>query len=153
MSSPKQTEIDLPESLRPLFLAMSPYQQRAALLVLILNAAADPSFKSRYARRWWGIVEERVKLGAMMSEDLIRWSSSVSSRLGGSVGKNPAHRRSWDQLIRAGEDSRVLDALQHDTPALIAFVRAYQDVRREVFEAEVAFERGEELTPEQEALL
>lgn len=79
----------------------------------------------------------------MMSPDLVRWSSSVSSRLGGSVGKNAAHRTAWEELIRAGEDARVLDALQNDTPALIAFVRAYQDVRREVFEAEVAEARGE----------
>lgn len=144
---------DLPESLRPLFLAMSPYQQRAALLVLILNAGADPSFKSRYARRWWGMLEERVKLGAIMSPDLIRWSSSVCSKLGGQVGRTPAQRSDWQALVRAGEDSRVLDALQYDTPALVAFVRAYQDVRRETWEAEAAFERGEELSPEQEALL
>lgn len=142
--------IDLPESVRPFFLAMSPHQQRAALLVLIMNAGADPGFKSRYARRWWGMLEERVKLGAKTSHDLIRWSSSVSSRLGGTVGKNASHRKEWDHLIRAGEDSWVLDALENDTPALVAFVRAYQDVRREVFEAETAALNGEELTPEQE---
>lgn len=145
--------IDLPESVRPFFQAMNPYQQRGALLVLILNAAADPSFKSRYARRWWGILEERAKLGAMMSPDLIRWSSYVSSKLGGSVGRNAVHRTAWEEVIRAGEDTRVLDALEQDTPALIAFVRAYQDVRREIFEAEVAEERGEGLTPEQEGLI
>lgn len=89
----------------------------------------------------------------MTSSDLIRFSSSLSSRLGGTVGRNLDHRKDWQKLIRAGEDAEVLDALQYDTPALIAFVRAYADVRREVFEAQVAEMRGEDLTPEQEALL
>lgn len=143
---------DLPESLRPFYLALNPHQQRAAELLIILNAAADPSFKSKYRRRWWGMLEERAKLCAMTSSDLIRWSSSLSSRLGGSVGKNIRHRKDWQDLIRAGEDSLVLDALQYDTPALIAFVRAYSDLRREAFDAEVAFERGEDLTSEQDDL-
>lgn len=144
---------DLPESLRPFYLALNPHQQRAAEMLIILNAAADPSFKSRYRRRWWGMLEERAKLCAMTSSDLIRFSSSLSSRLGGTVGRNLDHRKDWQKLIRAGEDAEVLDALQYDTPALIAFVRAYADVRREVFEAQVAEMRGEDLTPEQEALL
>lgn len=144
---------DLPESLRPFYLALNPYQQRAAELLIILNAAADPSFKSRYARRWWGILEERAKLCAMTSPDLVRFSSSLCSRLGGVIGRNMEARRDWQDLIRAGDDSLVLDALQYDTPALIAFVRAYSDVRREAFEAAVAFDRGEDLTHEQEDLL
>lgn len=89
----------------------------------------------------------------MTSPDLIRWSSSLSSRLDGQIGRNLEHRKQWQKLIRAGEDSMVLDALQYDTPALLAFVRAYSDVRREVWEAEAAFAAGEDLTPEQEALL
>ena len=126
---------------------------RAAELLIILNAAADPEFKRKYRRRWWGMLEERARLCAMTSSDLIRWSSSLCSRLSGQIGRNLQDRKDWQELIRAGEDSLVLDALQYDTPALIAFVRAYADVRREAFEAAVAFERGDELTPEQEALL
>ena len=144
---------EVPESLRPFFLAMDEYQQRAALLLVLLNRGADPSFKSRYRRRWWTILEERAKLCALTSPDLIRWSSSIASRLGGQVGRNAADREAWASLIRAGEDSRVLDALQNDTPALIAYVRANSDVARQLAEVFAAEERGEELRPEQEALL
>lgn len=84
----------------------------------------------------------------MMSPDLVRWSSSVSSRLGGTVGRNQEHRKAWEELIRAGEDGLVLDALQNDTPALIAFVRAYQDVRREVWEERVAEQFAEAVPPD-----
>lgn len=129
--------LELPESLRPFFVALNPHQQRAALLLVILNAAADPAFRSRYARRWWGILEERAKLAAMTSADLIEWSSSVSSRLGGQVGRNAEHRDEWQKLIRAGEDTLVLDAIETSTPALVAFVRAWSDVRREAWEEEV----------------
>lgn len=144
---------DLPESLEPFYHALNPAQQTAAALVVILNAAADPEFKSRYARRWWGMLEERVKLCAMTSSDLIRWSSCLSSRLGGTVGRNLDHRKDWQELIRGGEDEDVLDAMQYDTPAVIAFVRAFSDVRREEFAQFVAEERGEAVDEDQAALL
>ena len=144
---------EVPESLRPFFLALDEHQQRAALLLVLLNRGADAEFKSRYRRRWWTILEERARLAARTSSDLVRWSSSISSRLGGQVGRNAADRELWAQLIRSGDDARVLDCLDQDAPALIAYVRANSDVARQIAEAVAAADRGEDLTPEQEALL
>lgn len=144
---------DVPETLRPFFQALDPYQQRAALLLIILNRGADPDFKSRYRRRWWTILEERARLCARTNPDLVRWSSCVSSRLGGVVGRNAGDRDHWSQLIRAGEDARVLDALDNDASALIAYVRANSDLARRTAEAAAALQRGQDLTPEQEELL
>lgn len=147
---------DMPESLRPFFLALDPYQQRAALLLVIANASADPGFKSRYRRRWWQLLEERAKLAALTSASLIEWSSSVSSRLGGEVARNERMRGEWRDLVRAGDDARVLDAFETTAPALVAFVRAWSDVRREVFEAEAAemrrAHRGDEEAPTEDEL-
>lgn len=73
-----------------------------------------------------------MRLGAMTSEDLMRWSSSVSGRLGGTLGKNQAHREAWTKLMSMERppDAEVLDALEHDAAVAVAFVRAYQDARR-----------------------
>lgn len=133
----------MPESLRPFYLALDPYQQRGALLLVIANAAADAAFKSRYRRRWWGMLEERAKLAALTSATLVEWSSSVSSRLGGPIGRNAEHRREWQDLVRAGEDGRVLEAIETSTPALVAFVRAWSEARRGEFEADVAAMRAQ----------
>lgn len=129
--------MELPESIRPLFATMDPYQQRAALLLVILNAAAGSAFKSSYARRWWEILEERARLAALTTADLIEFSSSLSSKLRGQVGRNAEHRKEWQDLVCAGEDALVLDAVEHSAPALIAFVRAYSAARREAWEDEM----------------
>jgi hypothetical protein len=126
----------MPPGLIPFYEAFSPPQQRAALLLVLLNAAASPGYKSRYRRRWWQILEERAKLGALTSASLVEWSSSVCSRLGGSIGRNVEHRAAWQEIVSAGEESLVLDALETSTPALIAFVRAWGDLRREAWEDE-----------------
>lgn len=86
-----------------------------------------------------------MKLCAMMSADLARWSSSLSSRLGGSVARNRDHREEWEAIVRAGEDALVLDALQQDTPVLLAFCRAWSEAARERWAAESAADP----TPEQ----
>ena len=127
--------IDLPDSLLPFWAALNPHQQRAAELVVLLNAAAAPEFKRRYARRWWGMLEERAKLCAMTSADLVRWTSSLAARLDGAAGRNQKHRERIALLIGAGDDALVLDAIQQDTPILIAFCRAVSDARREEYEA------------------
>jgi hypothetical protein len=146
--------IDWPESTQPFYDAMSPAQQRAATLVYIANAAADPAFKSRYARRWWGLLEERAKLCAMTSPDLLRWSSSMAARLGGDLARNAAHREAWRAAVTAPDPGLVLDALQHDTPVLLAFVRAVSEAKRDQWEAEAQAERDPAgLTDAQQALL
>lgn len=135
---------DMPESLLPFFQAMTPYQQHAAMLVVLLNAGADPGLKSRYWRRWWQMLEERTTLAALTSVSLIEWSSSACSRLGGALGRNAKERHQWQTLLAGGEDEAVLDALAAETPTLVAFVRAWQDVRREDFAARQAEEAARE---------
>lgn len=145
----------LPEQVRPFWDALNPYQQRAAALVVILNAAASSQFKSRYARRWWNMLEERVKLCAMTSGDLLRWSSAMTARLGGGdVARNAEHREAWRTVVSGPHETLVLDALQYDAPVLVALCRAISEARREHWEAEVVAEREpESLTEEQTALL
>jgi len=147
--------MDWPEKLQPFYEAMDPHQKIGSELVVLLNAAASGGFKSQYRRRWWTILEERTKLCAMMSTDLRQWSSCLSSRLEGKVGRNKDHRRRWAEIVGSEEvdHHRVLDALEHDTPVLVGFAQGYSDARREIFEAERAFERGDELSDEQEELL
>lgn len=129
--------IPLPPELVDFFGALTPAQQVAAQLVVILNAAADPAYKSRYRRRWWGIVEERVRLGAMTSESLTRWSSTVSSRLGGTVGRNESHRSAWASLMATDvPGGEVLDALENDAAVAVAFARALGDLKRAEWEAD-----------------
>jgi len=142
-----------PESVRPFWDALDEHQQRAAHLLVLINAAADAEFKRRYARRWWTMLEERCRLAAMTSPDLVRFSGQLARRLGGQLGRNADDRATWQQLVSAGDDARVLDALDHDAGVLVAVVRAVSEARREAAEAAAAFERGEELTPTQESLL
>jgi len=59
------------------------------------------------------------------------------------VGRNQADRDTWSTLIRAGGDSQVLDALDQDAPALVAYVRANSDEARRA--AEEAQKMDEEL--------
>ena len=136
--------LTLPDELQMLYDALTPPQRIAAQIVVVLNAAASPAYKSRYRRRWWQILEERVKLCALTSPDLARWSSCVSSRLGGQVGRNVRHREAWAELISQDdvEHTAVLDAMQHDTPVLVAFCRAMSDVARAAWETDMA--SGEE---------
>lgn len=128
--------IPLPDELAPFFAALEPAQRIAAQLVTILNAAADPAYKSRYRRRWWQILEDRVKLGAMTSESVTRWSSSVSGRLGGTMGRNAEQRGWWAELVAQSDvpDGQVLEALQEDAGVAIAFCRAYGESRRAAWE-------------------
>lgn len=72
----------------------------------------------------------------MTSDNLTSWSSAISSRLSGSVGRNAADREAWQQIIAAGEDELVLDALERDAKVLVAFCRAWGDAVREAWEAE-----------------
>lgn len=123
----------VPEELRPFYLAFDPPAQRAALLVVIANAAASATLKSRYRKRWWQMLEERVRLAALTESTLVGWSSQVSSRLSGQIARNPAHRDAWQDVIRAGDDASVLRSLERETPALIGFTRAWSDARREEF--------------------
>ncbi|HEX7088777.1 MAG TPA: hypothetical protein VF192_01505 [Longimicrobiales bacterium] len=142
-----------PESVRPFWEALDQYQRRAAHLLVLSNAAADAEFKRRYARRWWTMLEERCRLAAMTSPDLVRFTGQLARRLGGQVGRNADDRAAWRALVSAGDDACVLDALDHDAAVLVAFVRALSEARLEAAEAAAAFERGEELTTEQEQLL
>lgn len=127
-----ESVIPLPDELVSFWGALSPAQQRAAQLAVLLNAAADPQTKSRYRRRWWGILEQRVKLCAMTCDTVAGWSSCLSSRLGGTVGRNERHRRAWAELLalRTPTDTETLDVLQQEAPVVIAFVRAYSEALR-----------------------
>lgn len=126
----------IPDTLRGFFNAFDEYQQRAALLLVIANAAASPAFKSRYRKRWWQMVEERARLASLTESNLVGWSSQVSSRLDGQVARNAEHRAAWEAVIRAGDDRRVLAAIDRDAPALITFVRAWSDAKRAEYQEE-----------------
>lgn len=149
--------MDMPDELEPFYQALTEPQQRAATLLLILNAAASPSYKSQYRRRWWEILETRAKLCAKTSADLTRWSSCLSTRLQGQIGRNKDHRAEWRAALEAGPDRPVLDALEQDTPVVVGFVRQHSDIRSERWEkkqeAKEAVARGDKLTDEQESLL
>lgn len=62
----------------------------------------------------------------------MRWSSSVSGRLGGTVGRNQSHREAWAKVMSMDRppDGEILDALQHDASVAVAFCRAMSDARR-----------------------
>lgn len=80
-----------------------------------------------------------MRLGAMTSESLTRWSSTVSSRLGGTVGRNKAHRAAWARLMTPPDgttEGEILDALENDAPVALAFARAYSDAKRAAWEAD-----------------
>ena len=128
-----ESVIPLPEEMSSFWAALTPAQRIAAQLVVILNAAADPSFKSRYRRRWWVLLEERVRLGALTSASLTGWSSSLSSSLGGSLGRNAGHRRAWERLVATDVPrAEVLDALDRDAAIAIAFTRALSEHNRAI---------------------
>lgn len=61
----------------------------------------------------------------------MRWSSTLSSRLGGGqVGNDAIQRAAWAQLMASSvADREILEVLQHETPVLMAFARAYSETR------------------------
>lgn len=54
------------------------------------------------------------------------------------MGRNANQRAAWAELIGASDPEGVLYSLDHEAGVAVAFARHYSDVRRAIWEAELA---------------
>ncbi len=101
---------------------MTPDHEMAADLIWIIWKSVPATYKSRYRANIWRQLEDNVR-GSAYTNNLSKFANDVCAKFDTTLGRNVEDRQRALNILRSGNDRRLLQLLRDETTVIVLMVR------------------------------